>query len=196
MKKPICVLMLVALAAMSSTSLANAWPGSSPPVYVPLTVDVNVAENVIYVGESQLITATTNKAGFGLLVVLQPTTGSWTNPWWWSFVPSEVKTLIGHRIVSWTYISMGSADSKDLTFPEGFTGLNGEPNTLVQGKYKVIFIFISFSGGYSCKWIQKDFDCGSWFVVPEFPLGTCMALAVPIVAFAGYATYKKRKVNS
>ena len=194
MKKPLYILATAALVLLLSSQIVNA----------SLNIDVTVGQPVIHPIESQQITATANQGGIGILLVIQPATGT---PWQdylnshpllkalWNMLPSSIKTEIGNaiggKIVSFMApVSIGSGGGSNVyDFPADFTGINGEPSTAMGGTYKVIFAFISSSG---CFKIEKDFACNSWFVVPEVPFGTAMALSSPVLAFAAVSLYRKR----
>jgi hypothetical protein len=195
MKKLICILTVASLVILLSSSLVNA----------SLNVDVNVAKPTILPLESQQIIATTNEGGIGILFVLQPADGT---PWTdflnshpvikalYNLLPSDIKTALQGKIVSYKIVDTitgqaGGTETYD--FLSDFTGINGAPSTAQGGTYKVVFAFISISG---CFWhIEKDFACTSWFVVPETPFGTAMAIASPMVALATVTLYRRRKRN-
>lgn len=158
----------------------------------PLEANVNVEFDNILPGEVQNIQVTSNKAGFGLLIVLQPAEG---DPWEslfekhpalkiaWENLPDSVQdwveNRVGGKIVSYCFLKIADPQVAETKhFPTDFEGINGEPNTLIPGKYKVILIFVS--EGDRCTCGEKDFDCASWHVVPEVPLGTITALIVPL----------------
>ena len=171
-----------------------------------LNVDITVAYPSIEPFEDQQITATTNQKGMGVIIVVQPAAAeeAWTNSLnqdqdlfdLWNSLSSDVKTDvsndIGGKIVSYVLVSMPTGGGTETyNFPEDFTGLNGEPSTAIAGTYKVIFAFLSFEN--QCFKFRVDFACGQWFVVPESPFGTAMALVAPIAVFATIKTYRKRK---
>ncbi len=198
MKKSIYVLAIALLTFLLSTSL----------VYAALDIDVTVGQAVINPLETQQITATTNQKGVGILLVIQPAAGT---PWldyinshptsWisivWHSLPSSIQTeisdAIGGKIVSFVVpvtITESGGGSRTYNFPSDFTGINGEPSTAAGGTYKVIFAFVSASG--PCFKFEKDFACNSWFVIPESPFGTAMALTSPLIVCAAAALYRKR----
>lgn len=170
-----------------------------------LNVDVSVDYSEINQFQSQEITATANEKGTGILLVIQPAEGT---PWknflnyhttlkaLWDRLPSNIRTRIGSRIggkiVSFKIIRLDSGGgSETVTFPEDFKGINGDPSTALMGEYKVIFAFLSWEqsnedGSPCCSLFELDFDCGSWFVIPEVPVGTVVTLlsmmaAIPIL---------------
>lgn len=162
----------------------------------PLEATVDVWYDEILPGQEQLITVKSNKPGTAILLVLQPAEG---NPWKnfldnhpklkqkWQNLPDRikewVKEKIGGRILSYNITQIEELDlTETVTFPDDFTGIDGEPNTLIPGKYIVILIFVSSEGICICR--EKDFDCDRWFVVPEIPLGTISALGMCIAALA------------
>jgi hypothetical protein len=197
MKKKIYSLVAaVSLLILLSSSLAHA----------SLDIDVTVGQPLITPLSNQQITITTNEGGFGILLVLQPATGT---PWsdflhahpaleaLWNLLPSNVKTdigdKIGQKIVSFKLVTMNSGGgTKDYSFPTDFDGINGDPSTALSGQYKIIFAFIGMNSGH-CMVFEKDFDCGSWFVVPEVPFGTVATLLSLLVALSGFGLYKKRR---
>jgi hypothetical protein len=144
--KIVYALAITAFLVMLSTSFVGAT----------LDISVAVADPQINQGQSQVITATTNEGGKGILLVLQPALG---DPWagflmthpalaaLWASLPSDIKTQvqekIGDKIVSYKLIAMEKGDSVIATFPEDFKGINGDPSTALQGEYKVIFVFLA-----------------------------------------------------
>lgn len=59
-----------------------------------------------------------------------------------------------------------------------------------MGTYKIIFAFISWeiTGNDRCSLIELDFDCKSFSVVPEVPIGAVVSLvammaAIPVMKF-------------
>jgi hypothetical protein len=171
--------------------------------------------------QSQEITATTNEPGKGILLVLQPAEG---DPWAgflaahpnleeiWNSLPSDIKTQvqekIGDKIVSYKLIATEEG-SECVTFPEDFTGVNGEPSTALVGIYKVIFVFLSkgestdtipdagLTDNIQCsprvRLVELDFACASWFVVPEVPLGTIAMIVSSITALSVFKLYKRKR---
>ena len=87
--------------------------------------------------------------------------------------------------------------TQNCVFPNDFQGINGEPSTQQMGKYKSIFVYLSYesTGDDRCKLFEKDFDCGFWFVIPESPIGTLVALASPRAAFTTIKIIKKKKIQ-
>jgi hypothetical protein len=170
-----------------------------------LDVGVSVEYSNIGQFQNQVITATTNEGGKGILFVIQPAEGT---PWIdflndhselkasWGKLPNTIQTAIasriGAKIVSFNMVSIDSGGgSKTVTFPGDFTSNNGDPSTALKGKYKVVFAFISWetsnSDGRCCRFFELDFDCNSWFVIPEVPFGTIVSVlsmlaAIPVLA--------------
>jgi hypothetical protein len=195
MKKIVYGIAAVIFAVLVLSSMANA----------SLDVQITVGSAQINPLQSQTITATTNERGIGIVLVIQPAEGSpftdslGSHPALlvlWNLLPSDTKTdiigKIGGKIVSYKIVAVPDqgGDSIVLTFPEDFTGILGDPSTVVTGKYMVIFAFLGASG---CKVIGIDFDCGSWFVIPEVPWGTVATLATSLCALPVFALYKRRR---
>jgi hypothetical protein len=192
-KNLICFLTLVSLVVFLSVSLVNA----------SLDIGATLTKPVINPFENQQIVATTNTAGYGILFVVQPASGTADRLELTDLrafllsvpedVQNELSGKIGDKIVSFKLVTLKSGETQALSFPADFTGVNGQPSTAVGGTYKVLFVFISVSGSnHRCLPIfEKDFSCGSFLVTPESPIGTVMALAAPIVAFAGFKAYRK-----
>jgi hypothetical protein len=208
------------LVALLSVSMVNA----------SLDISVTVKDLQINQGECQVITATTNEGGKGILIVLQPALG---DPWTdfliahpelaalYAELPSDIQTqlmeMIGNKIVSYKLITMTEGGSQDVTFPDDFTGINGEPGTTLNGDYKVIFVFLAkcqeddqvpdnetpendVTAGVECRkpkcecrLVELDFACTVWFVVPEFYLGTIAPLLSALIALPAVKLLKKRK---
>jgi len=155
MKKMKISLAFVALSLIALLSISSAK--------ATLDISVEVANPVIDQGDVQLITATTNEPGIGLLIVLQPAMGGpWTDfltahPELMALLaglPPEIQTqlqgAIGDKIVSYMLIGPIPEEapipyplSIPAIFPLNFTGVNGEPSTYLVGDYKVIFVYIS-----------------------------------------------------
>ena len=161
--------------------------------------------------QDQMITATTNEEGKGILLVIQPADGT---PWvdflndhpamksLWNMLPSTIRTAvankIGGKIVSFDIISTElGGGSETVTFPEDFTGINGDPSTALMGKYKVVFAFLSWEtsndDSQCCCLFEIDFDCSSWFVIPEVPFGTITSLLSMLAVIPGLKLYKKTR---
>ena len=135
-----------------------------------LSVSVNVEAPEIEQFESQVLKVTTNEGGVGVLLVLQPAEGT---PWMdfledyrslmmlWYMLPNHTRTRIadriGQKIVSFSMIrtEIGGGEVT-VTFPENFTGVNGEPSTAILGEYKAILAFLS-----SQKENSEDSCCAS-----------------------------------
>jgi hypothetical protein len=131
-------------------------------------------------------------------------------------LPNDIKTQvqekIGDKIVSYKLIVMEEGGSVDVTFPEDFTGINGEPSTALNGEYKVIFVFLSKCESEDqvpdgdntldaaiecrphreCKLVELDFACARWFVVPEVPLGTIAPVLSALAAIPVAKLYKRK----
>ncbi len=181
---------------MLSVSFANA---------TTLNIDVTVDRPTINLNEDQLITATSNEDGRGILIVIQPAAGT---PWQdflddnpllkiaYNALPAnvqdQIEAVIGDKIVSYKIVEINNpaGGSQQYSFLTDFKEGTGTPSTAIAGEYKVLFAFVSISG---CFCIEKDFACGSWHVVPESPIGTAMAIIAPIAALATITIYKKRK---
>ena len=169
-----------------------------------LDVQITVGSAQIYPLQSQTITATTNERGIGVVLVIQPAEGSPFTDFLishpallvlWNHLNSDTKTdiigKIGGKIVSYKLVNAPDQGGDNvLTFPEDFRGIHGDPSTVVPGKYMVIFAFL---GASDCRVIGIDFDCGSWFVIPEVPWGTVVALATSLCALPVFALYKRRR---
>jgi hypothetical protein len=163
--------------------------------------------------DNQSITVTSNERGIGILLVLQPAEGT---PWMdfldahpflkslYNSLPSNIQTelsdKIGEKIVSYKTVSFPSGGgSETYTFPEDFNGINGEPSTQLMGEYKVLFAYMSWErsegDGKCCCIIEKEFGCtrGSWFVIPEVPLGTIVTLVGMFAAIPAHLVIKRRK---
>jgi hypothetical protein len=178
-----------------------------------LAISVSVGHSEINRFQSQTITATTNEGGKGILIVIQPAEGT---PWkdflndhprleaLWDMLPSnmqiEIAGKIGGKIVSFDMISIElGGGSETVAFPEDFTGINGEPSTALVGKYKVIFAFLSWEKSNDngpcccCCLFELDFDCNSWFVIPEVPFGTIVSLLSAVAAIPGLGLIKRTR---
>jgi hypothetical protein len=207
------------LVALLSVSMVNA----------SLDISVTVKDLQINQGECQVITATTNEGGKGILIVLQPALG---DPWTgflithpalatlYAELPSDIQTqlmgMIGNKIVSYKLITMTEGGCQDATFPDDFTGINGEPSTTLNGDYKVIFVFLAkcqeddqvpdneipandLTAGVECqeptcecRLVELDFACAGWFVVPEFYLGTIAPLLSALIALPAVKLLKRK----
>jgi hypothetical protein len=193
------------LLVLLSASFANA----------ALNISVTVKYPQIAQGQSQIITATTNEGGKGILLVLQPAEG---DPWagflqdhpdledLWNSLPSDtqsqVKDAVGNKIVSYKIIVTDQAGSEDVAFPDDFKGINGEPSTALVGTYTVIFVFVgapadgadATNANAEVSICKLDFDAvtASWFVVPEVPLGTIAAISSALVALSVFKLYKRK----
>ena len=181
-------------------------------VQASLDVKVNVEYNQILPIQNQIITATSNEKGKGILLVIQPAEGI---PWIdylnaypelniiWNLLTNDIKTeineKIGGKIVSFNIVNFALGEgSKAVTFPNDFTGVNGDPATELSGEYKVIFAFLSYEVdpsniGTRCCIFEIGFDCIAWnvHVVPEVPIGTIIPLLAMIFALPAYRFFKK-----
>jgi hypothetical protein len=115
-------------------------------------------------------------------------------------VKMQIINEIGGKIFSYALVNMPSGGGNHVfSFPTDFTGINGAPSTAMNGKYKVLLAFISFQASdigrpqCHCCLFQIDFDCGTWFVVPEVPLGTVVALLTAILALPAYELISRRR---
>lgn len=180
--------------------------------YASLNVNVSVKYSQILPIQNQIITATSNERGKGILLVIQPTEGI---PWinyldahpklkiLWNLLPPDIKTKInnqiGGKIVSFNIINFALGGGKQaVTFPDDFAGINGAPSTDLSGEYKVIFAFLSYEVdasniGTRCCLFEIGFDCIAWnvHVVPEVPIGTIAPLLTMIFALPAYRLFKK-----
>lgn len=208
MKKIVLAIAVVSFAILLSLSFANA----------ALDADITVANAQINHGATQHITVTTNQAGNGILIVIQPGPSQplvWNNylnshPVFkaiWNSLSNSVRTQIiseiGGKIFSYALVNIQTSGggSHVFSFPTDFTGINGAPSTAINGKYKVLLAFISFQAPdigrpqCHCCLFKVDFDCGSWFVVPEVPLGTVVPLLTALLALPAYALISRRRFH-
>ncbi len=183
------ILAFIPLLIMMLSSVTNA----------SLNISVNVNHSSISRFQTQTITATANEKGTGFLLVIQPGVGpTWTdsldahpdfkNIWYTlpSYVRGWISSTIGNKIVSYNIISFSwGGGSESVTFPDDFTGINGDPSTELTGKYKVLFVYTSKEGGW-CYHLERDFDCGYWFVVPEVPLGSIISVLAMVAAIPAF----------
>jgi len=199
MKKIALSLMVTALAIVMLTSLVNATP----------VAQIIVSQPIINPSSNQTLTATVTQRGVGIIFVIQPATSSLS---WleylnqhpdlkavWNSLPENIKNQVSDDlngfIASYKIVNFNdnSGGSSMLSFPQDFTGLNGQPSTSMQGEYNVVFAYLSRDN--CCFRFKISFDCGQWFVVPESVLGTAMAIIAPAATFGIFATYKKRFAN-
>jgi hypothetical protein len=208
LKKIVLAIAVVSFAILLSTSFANA----------ALDADITVANANINHGGTQQITVTTNQAGMGILIVIQPGPSQslvWTSflnshPVFkaiWNSLSNSVRTQIisqtNGKIFSYALVNISpkGGGSHAFSFPTDFTGINGAPSTAMNGKYKVLLAFISFQAQdigrpqFHCCLCQIDFDCGSWFVVPEVPLGTVVPLLTALLALPTYMLISRRRFH-
>jgi hypothetical protein len=184
----------------------------SSVAYASLDVNVNIENTEIMPLEDQKITATANERGKGILLVLQPAEGT---PWidfldahlalkaLYNSLPNNIKTelanKVGGKIVSFKIVSFPGGGSETLTFPGDFNSINGEPSTELMGKYKVIFAYMSWESSGNdarcCCLCELEFDCvhGSWFVIPEVPVGTIVSLLGMFAAIPALLVVKRVK---
>jgi len=158
------------------------------------TLDVNVSchPEVILPGQTVTITCTANMDGKGIVFVLQPVKGSSPASSQSGDVQEDLNKISSDtdgslwKIISyaWVRITDPEGGEQEFTFPDEFTGLNGEPGTNIPGKYYVFFVFLHLC---VCK---IGFDCSSFFVVPELPIGTLMATTASFGALLGHVAVK------
>jgi len=192
MKKGFLPLIFAALIVVFLISSTNAYMQANSN-----TLDVSVSSNpeVISLGGKVTIDCTTNMDGKGIVFVIEPVNGS-------SLASSESRDIrqdldeISHdmslkRVISyaWVIITNSEGGSRSFTFPDDFTGLNGEPSTNTFGKYYVFFIFIHLC---VCK---IDFDCSSFFSIPELPFGSLMATTASFGALLGLVAVKRLRTK-
>ena len=207
MKKIVLAIAVVSFAILLSSSFANA----------ALDADITVENSKINHGATQQITVNTNQGGMGILIVIQPGPSQplvWasflnSHPTFkaiWNSLSNSVRTQIiseiGGKIFSYALVSMPSGGGNHIfSFPTDFIGINGAPSTAMNGKYKVLLAFISFQTPdigrpqCHCSLFQIDFDCGSWFVVPEVPLGTVVPLLTALLALPAYRLINRRRFH-
>jgi hypothetical protein len=70
----------------------------------------------------------------------------------------------------------------------------------LTGEYKVVFAFISWErsnndGSRCCCLLELDFGCGSWFVIPEVPLGTIISLLSMVAAIPVFKFRKRIRIK-
>jgi len=197
-----------ALFTLSVTIIAAMVLLSFPLASAALTVNVFVADPNIAPFETQQITAMANEKGAGILIVVQPAIG---DPWEDFLndhmllklalmtlpddIEQQIQNAVGGKIVSYAFVNIGTegGGAKQYVFPTAFEGINGDPSTGLLGNYKVLFAYKSFEGHWWCH--QIGFDCDSWNVIPEVPLGAATAGLSLIAAAATFALYKKRRVT-
>ncbi|MGD6808499.1 MAG: hypothetical protein ACQCN3_02250 [Candidatus Bathyarchaeia archaeon] len=196
-KKILLFLVTIVATVMLLTSQANA---------VAPNVQLTVSKPYVNTSENQIITATANKGGIGILFVIQPEPSgdSWQNyldthpalKKIWNQLPDDIKNEIGEDFgdltISYALVNFKNIDggSKAFYFPADFTDLTGEPSTSSHGEYTAIFAYITSGGFFTFK---ISFDCVQWFALPESPFGSAMTLLTPIVALAAVVTIKKTR---
>jgi hypothetical protein len=178
-----------------------------------LNVNVDVEDPEIYQGQSQTFIISSNEGGIGILLVVQPAEGT---PWMdlladhptlsglWTTLSNRTKAEIteklGQKIVSFAILEMDD-DEECLTrtFPEDFAGINGEPGTEIPGDYHALLVFLSHqrSGGNDecCCFLEVDFDCVSWPVIPEFSSGLLILGLCTAIALAALNTRRRLKLS-
>jgi hypothetical protein len=187
----------------------------SSVAFASLDVTVSVGNNKIMPFEDQTVTATANERGKGVVLIIQPAEGT---PWLdylddhlvlkglYSRLPDNIKkelaSEVGGKIVSFKMVSFSrGGGSETFTFPDDFTGINGEPTTELMGNYKILFAYLSWESTGNdqkcCCLCKIEFDCttGSWFVVPEVPLGTLVASIGMFAAIPTLLAVKRMKVK-
>lgn len=208
MKKIVLAIAVVSFAILLSSSFANA----------ALDADITVANANINQGSTQHITVTANQAGMGILIVIQPGPSQslvWTSflnshlafKAIWNSLSNSVRTQIisetGGKIFSYALINIPTkgGGSYTFSFPTDFTGINGAPSTAMKGKYKALLAFMSFQAQdigrpqCHCCLFRIDFDCGSWFVVPEVPFGTVATVLTALFALPTYRLISRRRFH-
>jgi len=167
---------------------------SSTNAYSHNTLDVNVScyPEVILPGQTVTLTCTANMDGKGIVFVIQPVKGSSTASSQSEDMQEDLNKISSDpdgslwKIISYAWVRITNAEGgeQELIFPDDFTGLNGEPSTNILGKYYVFFVFLHLC---VCK---IGFDCSRFFVVPELPLGTLMAITASFGALIGHVSVK------
>jgi len=178
-----------------------------------LSVSVTVGRPEIYQGESQLLTVKTNEGGMGILLVTQPNEGASCMDFLedhqsleelWNLLPlstrAEVAGRLGQRIASFIVIRIDTGGGNmTATFPEDFTGINGEPSTETVGEYKAILAFLSSQEAdcraeCRCHLFEIDFDCVSWPVIPEYPSASLFLILFAAVTLSMIGQRRKLRV--
>jgi hypothetical protein len=191
---------LISLVALLSLSLIV------PLLSVPRTeahvtyINVNVTADPqsISPGQEVDITCWAEMDGKGVVFVVQPDVTSSA-----AQCPNDLQNSF-NQIFSdpdcclWKIISYAIVDEivdpeggqQVLVFPRDFTGLNGQPSTNQLGKYYIFFVFWH---NFMCFCMKIGFDCTTFWVVPEYPLGTVIAVTVPALALFSQRWIKSRK---
>ena len=162
-----------------------------------LNVSVSCDHEVINPGQTVTITCTANMEGKGIVFVIQPVKGSSPASSQSGDVQEDLNKISSDtdgslwKIISyaWVRITDPEGGEQEFTFPDEFTGLNGEPGTNIPGKYYVFFVFLHLC---VCK---IGFDCSSFFVVPELPIGTLMATTASLGALLGNVAVKRLRTK-
>jgi len=160
-----------------------------------LDVSVSANPDLVIPRQEVKITAITNMNGLGIVFVIQPDRGSSTASSESADVQTDLDTISSdghvslHMIVSYAFVGIANRNggSRELTFPNDFRGLNGEPSTKTPGRYSVFFVFIHL---YICR---IGFDCANanFFVIPEVPLGTLTVASASFAALLGHVGIKR-----
>jgi hypothetical protein len=183
-------------------------------VSASLNVNVSVGTSELVALMDQTITASANEMGIGVLIVLQPATGT---PWidfldkhpvfknLFDRLPSDIQTEItnkvGKKIVSFKIVSFpAGGGSEKCIFPDDFKGINGEPSTELAGEYTVFFAYTSREGNH-CFLAKREFDCafGHFNVIPEVPFGTVVAsvsMVGALIVFVSMPRLRKKREKS
>jgi hypothetical protein len=188
-------------------------------VSASLDVDVSVGSSELATYMDQTITVSANEMGMGVVIVLQPATGTpWTDfldshpvlKTLFYKLPSDIRTEItdniGNKIVSFKTVSFpAGGGSQNCIFPDDFKGINGKPSTEIVGEYTVFFAYISWEADDNeksfCFLAKKEFDCSfrHFNVIPEVPFGTVMASVSMVgagIVFVSIPRLRKKRKNS
>lgn len=164
-----------------------------------LNVNVNVDPETIFPGQKVNITCTAETDGKGVVFVIQPVSTSSKAQCESQDVQNDLNQISSDPDCSlWKIISYACVDEiinpeggqQRFTFPDDFTGLNGEPSTNILGKYRVFFVFWH---GSECFCVKIGFDCSLFWVVPEYPIGTIIGVLTPFLALFSGRWIKSRK---
>jgi hypothetical protein len=189
---------LISLVAFLSLALMM------PLLTVPLAkayINVNVSVDPPNISPHQQvdITCWAEMNGKGVVFVVQPSVTSSEAQCIIEDVQCDLNEISSDPDCSlWKIISYARVDEivdpeggqQVLVFPDDFTGLNGQPSTNQPGKYYIFFVFWHLS---RCFYLKIGFDCSTFWVVPEYPLGTIIAVAVPVLALFSQRWIKTRK---
>lgn len=164
-----------------------------------LSVNVSADPETILPSEKVTITSSAEMDGKGIIYVIQPVSVSSRAQSESEDVQNGLNEISNDPDYSlWKIISYAWVDAiidpeggqQNFTFPDDFTGLNGEPSTSVLGKYYVFFVFWH---GSKCFSVKTRFDCSMFWVVPEYPIGTIMGVLIPFLALFSGRWIKSRK---